>query len=142
MLFMMKIENPEKEYHFESHLVYSCSCQYHVVFCPKYRRAVLKGDIEKRLKELILEKQEEYGYKVLDMEVMPDHLHLLLDVNPKIGVFTVVNKMKGYTYVLRDEFLELRRKLPTLWTHSKFISSVGVVTLEAVKKYVEEQKGR
>jgi len=95
------------------------------------------------LKELILEKQEEYGYKVLDMEVMPDHVHLLLDVNPKIGVFRIVNKIKGYTSnVLRKEFPELKKRLPTLWTHSKFISSVGAVTLEVVKRYIEEQKGK
>ena len=137
----MRIENPEKKYHSTNHLVYSC--QYHVIFCPKYRRPVLVDDIKERLKELILEKQDEYGYKVLDMEIMPDHVHLLLDVNPKIGVFRVVNKIKGYTSrVLRKEYPVLRRRLPTLWTHSKFISSVGAVTLEVVEKYIEEQKGR
>jgi putative transposase len=76
----MEIKNKSKEYHTTEHLVYSC--QYHVIFCPKYRRKVLTGDIETRLKELILEKQEEYNYSVLDMEVMQDHAHLLLDVNP------------------------------------------------------------
>ena len=119
------------------------SCQYHVIFCPKYGRAVLKGGVARRLRELILEKQEEYGYEVLDMEILPDHVHLLLDVNPKIGVFRVVNKIKAHTSrVLRKEFPELRSRLPTLWTHSKFISSVGTVTLEIVKKYIYEQKGR
>ena len=77
------------------------------------------------------------------MEIMPDHVHLLIDVNPKIGVYQVVNRIKGYTsHVLREEFPELRRRLPTLWTHSKFISSVGAVTLEVVKKYIEGQKGK
>ncbi len=94
------------------------------------------------MKELILSKQKEYGYKVLDMEIMPDHVHLLLDVNPKVGVFTVVNHIKGYTsHELRKEFPSLKSRLPTLWTQSKFISSVGAVTLEVVKKYIEEQKG-
>jgi len=140
-ILIVRIENPEKEYHTTNHLVYSC--QYHVIFCPKYRRPVLKDEIAERLKELILEKQEEYGYKVLDMEVMPDHVHLLLDVNPKIGVFRIVNKIKGYTSnVLRKEFPELKKRLPTLWTHSKFISSVGAVTLEVVKRYIEEQRGK
>jgi len=138
---LMRIETPAKQYKSDNHLVYSC--QYHVIFCPKYRRPVLKENIAKRLKELILEKQKEYGYEVLDMEILPDHIHLLLDVNPKIGVFRIVNKIKGYTSrILREEFPELRSKLPTLWTHSKFISSVGAVTLEAVEKYIEEQKGR
>jgi len=136
----MGIKNSSKKYHSDGRMIYSC--QYHVIFCPKYRRSVLVDDIEKRLKELILEKQKEYGYEVLDMETMPDHVHLLLDIDPKKGVVTVVNMIKGYTsHELRKEFSTLRSKLPTLWTHSKFISSVGSVTLEVVNKYIEEQKG-
>ncbi len=135
----MEIANTSKEYGRDKHMVYSC--QYHVIFCSKYRRKVLVDDVAARLKQLILEKQNEYGYKIIDMEVMPDHVHLLLDVNPRIGVFVVVNKIKGYTsHVLREEFKSLRTRLPTLWTQSKFISSVGAVTLEAVKRYIEEQK--
>ncbi|HZD36304.1 MAG TPA: IS200/IS605 family transposase [Nitrososphaeraceae archaeon] len=115
----MEIQNPSKKYHTIDHLVYSC--QYHVVFTPKYRRKVLTDD--------------------LDMELMPDHVHLLLDIIPKKGVETVVNMIKGYTsHELRKEFPSLKTRLPTLWTHSKFISSVGAVTLEVVKKYIEEQK--
>lgn len=96
-----------------------------------------------RFKELIYEKQEDYGYTVLDMEVMQDHVHLLLDVNPKIGIYKVVSGIKGYTsHTLREEFPELKRKLPTLWTLSKFISSVGAVTLEVVREYIDNQKGK
>jgi putative transposase len=136
----MEIQNTNKQYRSNNHLVYSC--QYHVIFCPKYRRKVLEGDIEKRLKELIIEKQDEYGYQILDMEVMPDHVHLLIDTSPIVGIFTIVNKIKGYTsHELRKEFVTLRSRLPTLWTQSKFISSVGTVTLEVVKKYIEGQKG-
>jgi len=137
----VEVKNPKKKYRTDNHIVYSC--QYHVIFCTKYRRYVLEGKIADRLKELILEKQHEYEYEVLDMEIMPDHVHLLLDVNPKIGVFRTINKIKGYTSnVLRSEFIELRRRLPTLWTYSKFISSVGDVTLEVVKRYIDEQKGK
>lgn len=101
----------------------------------------MEESIAKRLTQLIQQKQEEYGYNILDMEVLPDHVHLLIDVNPKVGVFTVVNKIKGYTSrILREEFPDLKSRLPTLWTESKFISSVGAVTLEVVKKYIEEQR--
>jgi putative transposase len=90
---------------------------------------------------LILAKQDDYGYEVLDMEVLPDHVHMLIDVNPKRGVFTIVNMIKAYTsHELREEFRELKPKLPTLWTQSKFISSAGAVTPEVVKKYIEAQK--
>lgn len=137
----MEIQNKSKKYKSSKHLVFSC--QYHVIFCPKYRRKVLTGKIAERLKELILEKQEEFQYEILDMEVMPDHVHLLIDVDPKIGVYSVVSKIKGYTSKqLREEFPELKKKLPTLWTLSKFISSVGSVTLDVVKKYIEEQKNK
>lgn len=135
----MEVKNPTKKYTSIPHLVYSC--QYHVIFCPKYRRPVLVDGIDERLKELILEKQEEYNYEILDMEVMPDHVHFIIDVNPKMGIFSVVSKIKGYTSrVLRQEYPALKRRIPTLWTHSMFISSVGSVTLEVVKKYIEEQK--
>ena len=136
----MEIKNSSKKYHSNGRMIYSC--QYHVIFCPKYRRAVLEGEVGDRLKQLIQDKQKEYGYDILDMEVMPDHVHLLLDVDPKKGIVTVVNMIKGYTsHELRNEYPALKSRLPTLWTHSKFISSVGSVTLEVVKKYIDEQKG-
>ena len=135
----MKIESSTKSYNSDAGLIYSC--QYHVIFTPKYRRRVLEDKIAQRLKELILEKQVELGYEVLDMEVMLDHVHLLVNSNPKIGIYNQVNAIKGYTSkVLRQEFPSLRSRLPTLWTRAKFISSVGSVTLDVVKKYIENQK--
>jgi len=137
----MELAQSEKQYHRNHTIVYSC--QYHVIFCPKYRRPILKDGIDARLKELVLEKQDVYGYWVLDMEVMPDHVHLLLDVNPQIGINSVVAKIKGYTaHTLRKEYPSLKSRLPSLWTRSKFISTVGSVTLEVVKRYIEEQKGK
>ena len=137
----MKISNTNKEYHLDGQFKYSCV--YHVIFCPKYRRSVLTDNIADRFKELVIEKQEEYKYQVLEQEVMSDHIHMILDVNPKIGIYTIVSKIKGYTSkILRQEFPELKSKLPTLWTRSRFISSVGNVSLEIVKKYIEEQKNK
>ncbi len=137
----MDIVKPVKEYHHTRTLVYSC--QYHVVFCPKYRRKVLTPPIDTRLKELLLEKQEEYGYRVPDMEVMPDHVHLLLDVNPQIGIDKIVRQIKGYTaHTIRKEFPRMKSRLPSLWTRSRFISTVGTVSLEVVKRYIEDQKGK
>jgi putative transposase len=96
-----------------------------------------------RLKELILENQTVFGYEIIEMEVMPDHVHLLISVNPYYGVHPVITRIKGLTSnILRKEFPVLKRKLPTLWTRTKFISTVGSVSLETVKKYIEEQKGK
>lgn len=117
------------------------SCQYHVVWCPKYRRKVLTGKIKERLEELIKEKQQEYMYNVLEMEIMPDHVHLLIEVSPKVGIYRVITKIKGYTSnILRSEFKELRSRLPALWTFSKFIGTCGSVSLETVKNYIQSQK--
>jgi putative transposase len=99
--------------------------------------------LDSRLKELITEKQADYGYQVLGMEVMPDYVHLLLDVNPQIGIAKIIGQIKGYTaHALRQEFPWLKKRLPSLWTRSKFVSSVGVVTLEVVQRYIESQKGQ
>lgn len=112
-----------------------------MIFCPKYRRKVLVPPINARLKELILEKQEEYEYIVLDMEVMPDHLHLVLDVNPIVGVNKVVAQIKGWTSNrISKEFPFMTSRLPSLWTRSRFISTVGAVTLEVVQKYIEGKR--
>lgn len=137
----MYIRQPNKTYHSAKSLVYSC--QYHVIFCPKYRRKVLVDGIDERIKELILEKQTEYGYEVIEMEVMPDHVHLLLDVNPQVGIMKVVGQIKGYTaHTIRKEFPWMKSRLPSLWTRSKFISTCGAVSLEVVKQYIQEQKGK
>jgi len=139
--FRMEIKNPSKTYKTKYNLVYSC--QYHIVFTPKYRRRVLGDPVGSRLKEIIYEKQEDYEYNVIEMEVMPDHVHLLLDICPKFSPQNIVAKIKGYTsHVLRQEFKSLRTRLPNLWTRSCFISTVGSVSLEVVKQYIENQKGK
>ena len=116
-------------------------CRYHIIFCPKYRRKVLREPIAERFKQIVMSMQEEQNFYVLGMEVMPDHVHMLLDIDPTIGVNVVVARIKGKTaHILNREFPELTRKLPTLWTRSKFIATVGSVSLEVVKKYIEGQK--
>lgn len=136
----MEILTPTKEYKINNASVYSC--QYHIIFCTKYRRKVLTEPIQIQLKQIILDKQSEYGYLVIEQETMEDHVHLLLDINPfKYGVGGVVSRIKGYTaHTLREQFPELKKKLPTLWTRSKFVSSVGAISLDVVKKYIAEQK--
>lgn len=136
----MNIAEPTKQYHHGTHAIYSC--QYHVVWCPKYRRKVLVNGIDETLKQLILEKQNDYGYTIIEMEIMPDHVHLLIDTNPsKNGIETIVRKIKGYTsHELRQRHPELKSRIPNLWTRSKFISTVGTVSLATVKRYIENQK--
>jgi putative transposase len=135
----MELENKSKQYKKDKRLVYSC--QYHIIFCPKYRRHILKEGVDIKMKNLLEEKQDEYGYQILGMEIMPDHVHLLLDINPKIGVYSIISKIKGYTsHTLREEFPYLKSRLPCLWTNSNFISTCGSVSLETVKNYILDQK--
>lgn len=138
----LEIQQTNKMYRTGHSIVYSC--QYHVIWCTKYRRTVIDTPaVENRLKELILEKQIEYEYIVMAMEIMPDHVHLILDVNPQLGVVSVVGKIKGYTSnMIRSEFPKVKSRIPSLWTRSKFISTVGTVSLETVKKYIEDQKNK
>lgn len=137
----MDILNKQKQYKSDGTMIYSC--QYHVIFTTKYRRKVLTENIAIRTKELILEKQNEYQYEIFEMEVMPDHIHLLIDINPKIGVEKIISQIKGFlSNSLRKEFPSLKSRIPCLWTRSKFVSTVGSVSLEVVKKYIEEQKNK
>ncbi|GAA2532074.1 hypothetical protein GCM10010201_34440 [Pilimelia columellifera subsp. columellifera] len=77
------------------------------------------------------------------LETMPDHVHLLVEVDPQYGVHRLVKAIKGRTSrVLRDEFPHLKSKLPTLWTNSYFVATTGGAPLAAIKKYVDEQKNR
>ena len=126
-------------YKSNNNVVYSC--KYHVVLCPKYRRKVLVNGVDVRLKELIEEICNEYHIDVIEMEIMPDHVHLLMEVDPQFGIHKAVKSLKGYTSkILREEFPYLRTKMPTLWTNSYFVSTVGGAPLEVIKQYIENQK--
>ena len=127
------------DYKSNNNVVYSC--QYHIVWCPKYRRKVLVNGIDKRLKELIIQVCQEIRVEIIEMEIMPDHVHLLLEVDPQFGVHKAVKTIKGRTsMILRQEFPILKTKLPTLWTNSYFVSTVGGAPLEIIKQYIEGQK--
>lgn len=126
-------------YKSNNNVVYSC--KYHVVWCPKYRRKVLTNGIDIRLKELIREACAEIQAVIIEMEIMPDHVHLLLEVDPQYGIHRAVKLIKGKTSrILRQEFSELRSRLPTLWTNSYFVSTVGGAPLAVIKQYIENQK--
>ena len=129
----------ETKYKSNNNIVYSC--KYHVVWCPKYRRKVLIRDVERRLKELIIQICAERQIEIIEMEIMPDHVHLLCEVDPQYGIHKAIREIKGTTSrILRQEFKHLTTKLPTLWTNSYFVSTVGGAPLEGIKQYVENQK--
>lgn len=117
------------------------SCKYHVIWCSKYRRKVLVEEVGQRLKELIVGVASELRVDIIEMEIMPDHVHLLLEVDPQFGIHRAVKNIKGKTSrILRAEFISLRTRLPSLWTNSYFVATVGGAPLEIIKQYIESQK--
>jgi len=127
------------EYKSNHNIVYSC--KYHIIWCPKYRRKVLVGEVEKRLKEIIDDVAIELNVEIIEMEADKDHIHILAEIDPQLGVMNFVKKCKGRSSrILRDEFAHLKTKLPTLWTNSTFISTVGGAPLDIIRQYVENQQ--
>lgn len=116
---------------------------YHLIWCTKYRKRVLVDGIDKRLKELLREKAKELNVKIEKMEVMPDHVHLFVKCEPTDNPQWIVKNLKGYSSkFLREEFPQLKKRLPCLWTRSFYCESVGHISETAVKKYIEDQKNK
>jgi putative transposase len=137
----MTVREASRSEKFKSNNNVVYSCKYHVIFCPKYRRKVLIDAIASRLKELLAQIAIEIKVEILEMEIMPDHVHLLIDVDPQFGVHRAVKRFKGATSrYLRLEFPELKSRLPSLWTNSYFVSTVGGATLDTIKMYIQNQK--
>jgi putative transposase len=121
------------------HAVYNCG--YHFIWCPKYRRKVLVNKVEIRLKELLIDKATQHGWIIEKMEIMPDHLHVFIKATSNDAPIFIVSQLKGYTsFTLRNEFPELKSRLPTLWTRSYYCETIGHISEKTIKKYIEDQK--
>ena len=119
------------------------SLKYHIVWCPKYRRKVLVGEVETRLKNVLYSVAAQYGVLIEVMEVLPDHVRLFVSADPTRCVAEIVNRLKGASsHILRSEFPHLVSRMPTLWSRSYYAGTVGHVSESTVKKYMENQKGR
>jgi len=112
---------------------------YHIVFCPRYRRKLLVGNIQKRLSEIFDEVAKENKWEIIAKEIMPDHVHLFVYADVRTRPEIVVKRFKGRSSrYLRKEFPELL-KMPTLWTRSYFLSTAGNVSSAAIQSYIERQ---
>ena len=126
---------------FKSNHNLTFSCKYPIVGCPKFRRKVLVNGVDERLKEIIHPSAAEQQVEVIELEVMPDHVHLLCAIDPQYGVHKFVKLLKGRSSrLLRQEFKTLKTRLPTLWTNSYFVATVGGAPLAIIKQYIENQK--
>jgi putative transposase len=137
----MRTDVPFRSNH---NLVYSCKYyrirRIRIVWCPKYRRPVLVNDVSVRLKAILLQTAQELRSEIIELEVVSDHVHLLCEVDPQFGINRLVGRLKGRSSrLLRQEFPHLKR-LPSLWTNSCFIATVGGAPLAVIKQYIEQQK--
>jgi putative transposase len=119
------------------------SIKYHLVWCSKYRRPVLVGEVEQRLRWLLVDKAAELDVTLHALEIMPDHIHLFVESNPTRSVAEIVNRLKGFSSrFLRREFATLRSRLPCLWSRSYYAGTVGSVSETVIRRYIECQKGK
>ena len=140
----MKIYKKNKEYHSSEHLVYKC--HYHVIFCPKYRRSILIGKVSDRLKEICYEVADTYDFEIIEMETDKNHIHLLISCNPRFGTMSCITALKSiFAKTLFKEFSYIKKNYlwggggGKFWSRISFVSKVGAVYLEILKKYIENQ---
>lgn len=129
------------EYIKDKHRVHLCIA--HIVFCPKYRKPVLTGNVANRMEQIIYELAKTRKWDIFNLTIQPEHVHIFLRFNIKESPHQVVKAIKSKTSnQLRKEFSFLVTKLPTLWTRSYFFATAGNVSSEIIQKYIEEQKGK
>ena len=128
-----------RNYKSNNNIVYSC--KYHVVWCPKYRRPVLVDGVDTRLKQIITDICNETSCELIELEIMADHVHLLVECDPQYGIHSLIKLIKGRSSsLIRQEFPKVKSRIPTLWTNSYFVCTVGGAPLAIIMQYIENQK--
>ena len=114
---------------------------YHIIWCPKYRRKILVDGVDVRLKTILKDIAKECGCQIDTIEIMPDHIHIFLKGTPTVPVHLIVKNLKGKSSrILRQEFPNLKKRLPCLWTRSYYCETIGCINEETINKYIENQK--
>ena len=132
----------DEQYHSASHCKYLI--QYHIIWCPKFRFAVLKGDVESKLKEILQQICEKYHYQIKALEVMPDHIHIFVDCPQTVAPCDIARTLKSISAIqMFRAFPSLKRfyaRCGVLWSSGYFISTVGHISESTVIRYIEKQK--
>jgi putative transposase len=115
--------------------------KYHLVWCPKYRRKVLIAMVADDLRALLYQKAEQLHVTIEALEIMPDHVHLFISAPPTEAPHRLANQFKGFTSrLLRQKYPELRSRLPSMWSRSYYVGTIGHVSEKTVKAYIEAQR--
>jgi len=118
---------------------------YHFVWCPKYRKPVLEGEIKSYIQDMIETIAETKGWKVIEVEIMPDHIHLFLSASPFESPTDIIKVLKGVTAKrIFRRFPELKKEFwkSGLWSPSYYVGTAGHVSAETIKRYIEGVKNR
>ena len=129
------------EYRVSSHAVYDI--KYHIIWVTKYRYKILHGEIAKRLRELIRQGCEARGLTIIQGNIGKDHVHMLISCPPSLAPSKIVQYLKGRSsHLIQEEFPELKKRYwgQHLWARGYFCATVGAVTEEIIKKYIESQE--
>ena len=128
------------EYKSLSHCKYLV--QYHLVWCPKFRYNVLKGNVEEALKKILAEICTRYEYEILELEVMSEHIHIFISAKPTIAPTDIVRTLKSIAAIqLFKEFPALKKfysRCGSLWSKGYFVSTIGKVSAETIQRYIQE----
>lgn len=132
------------EYKSTAHSKYLC--QYHLVWCPKFRYSVLKADTQSKLKHIFEDIAKRYEYEMLELEIMPDHIHLFVGAKPTVAPMDIARRFKSISAIeLFKVFPSLKRfygRCGSLWSTGKFVSTIGKVSAATIRKYIQEQTGK
>lgn len=120
--------------------------QYHIVWCPKFRYNVINGNIETSLKSIVQSICNQYEFNLIEIETMPDHIHLFIAAKPTISPTRIVQILKSISAIeLFKSYPRLKRfynRSGHLWSKGYFISTIGNVSAETIKKYIQNQKSK
>lgn len=137
----MQIQNPTKSYKTTDYGQHSC--QYHIVFCTKYNRRLFINDYVDVLKTILEQSAEKCEIEIIELMVMPDYVHMIVDCSPEFSVQKTINKFKQLTAgQLFETCPELKSRMPQIWTRKSFISTIGDITNNSICDYIEKQKER
>ena len=125
-----------------SHSVYNIN--YHIVFCPKYRNAIFTGELEYEISKLFKRIAYDYGFEVLEQEIMPDHIHLFISAPPTIAPTEIVKILKSVSAnTLFKAFPNLKKSRfwgSGLWSKGYYVGTAGAVSSEIIVRYIQDQK--
>ena len=122
------------------------SLGYHIIWCPKYRHQILQDVIAVELKQVLAETCAHYEWQLISLEIMPDHVHIFVQVSPQIAPVEIAKTMKSISAVhLFNRFPKLKNRKfwgSGLWSKGTYYATVGHITEDSVRKYIETQKSR